>query len=281
MDEALGTDLQRDCNRLREQLNRFFPELLKLVPGADASWLWLLLSLAPTRTQARKLTRRNVEKLLNKHRVRKYTTDQVIAVLRSESLRLAPGSEEAASHHVRMLLPRIQLTHKQRLECERMMKQLLKELPSDETADGNTSEHRDADIVLSFPGAGTRISATMLSEAATPLREADYHALRRISGTAPVTRRTGYRRGQTTSWPVVMRKACNPRLRRASQLLAEQCVRREPYWKSQLTEATKRNTTRSRALRGIADRLLRVLCGMLRTRTLYDPTRYSIEEEAA
>lgn len=43
MDDDLRDELTRLANRLREQLHRFFPQMLELVPAADEPWLWTLL----------------------------------------------------------------------------------------------------------------------------------------------------------------------------------------------------------------------------------------------
>ena len=56
-------------------------------------------------------------------------------------------------------------------------------------------KQRDVTILRSLPGVGRIVLATLLGEAAEPLRKRDYHALRTLSGVAPVTRRSGKRCG--------------------------------------------------------------------------------------
>src|SRR5262249_32799493 len=84
------------ANRLREQLHRFSPQLLSLCPAADEPWFWALIGLAPTPPAAQRLRRAAVVTLLREHRIRRLTADQVLAVLRSAPLRVAPGTGEAA-----------------------------------------------------------------------------------------------------------------------------------------------------------------------------------------
>ena len=48
-------------------------------------------------------------------RIRRLSAEQVTAALRAPALEVAPGSAEAASEHVLMLLPRLRLVRKQRL----------------------------------------------------------------------------------------------------------------------------------------------------------------------
>src|SRR5437016_14572878 len=48
LEDDLQEELGRLTNRLREQLHRYYPQLLHLVPAADEPWLWTLLERAPT-----------------------------------------------------------------------------------------------------------------------------------------------------------------------------------------------------------------------------------------
>src|SRR5574341_1338358 len=93
----LRVDLGRLANRLREQLHRYFPQLLTLSNSADEPWLWSLLLLAPTPHQARRLRKVQLSKLLRVNRIRRFSATELHAVLAQPALRLAPGSVEAAS----------------------------------------------------------------------------------------------------------------------------------------------------------------------------------------
>ena len=48
IDEDLRREANQLTNRLREQLQRFYAQMLKLCPAADEPWLWALLELAPS-----------------------------------------------------------------------------------------------------------------------------------------------------------------------------------------------------------------------------------------
>jgi transposase len=76
------------------------------------------------------------------------------------------------------------LLDRQREEIARRMQELLEKMSEDE----QSVEHRDVKILLSLPGVGRVISATMLAEASQPLAERDYHAIRSYAGAAPITR---------------------------------------------------------------------------------------------
>jgi transposase len=115
-----------------------------------------------------------------------------------------------------------------------------------------------------LPGVGRIVLATLLAEAAEPLRRRDYHALRTLSGVAPVTRRSGKR------CVVVMRQACHMRLRRAVYHWACVAVQHDELSWRRYAELRKRGRSHGRALRSVADRLLAVACAMLSHQTLFD-----------
>ncbi len=72
--------------------------------------------MAPIPGIARKLTRGRIERLLKRYRIRRLTAEEVMVALRVPALNLAPGSAEAASEHALLLLPRLRLIWKQRLD---------------------------------------------------------------------------------------------------------------------------------------------------------------------
>ena len=122
-------------------------------------------------------------------------------------------------------------------------------------------------ILRSVVGVGRVVAATMLAEASRLLAARDYHGLRAQAGVAPVTRQSGRRT------LVVMRYACNPRLRHAVHHWGQSAARHDPASRAHYDRLRARGHSHARAVRGIVDRLLRVLIAMLSTGTRYDPTR--------
>jgi transposase len=167
-----------------------------------------------------------------------------------------------------MLLPRLRLVARQREQCAQRLKTVLQELsrPLDASDEGKT-EHRDARILLSLPGVGVLVGATMLAEAAQMLQERDRQSLRAQCGIAPVTRQSG------KSMHVSMRRACNPRLRQAVYHWARVSIRYEERSRAHFAALRAKGHSLGRALRGVADRLLTMLLSMLATRSLYDAGR--------
>ena len=264
LDDELAQEQNRAVNRLREQFHRFFPQLLQLCECADEPWLWTLFELAPSPLRAARLTEARITRLLQQYRIRRITATEVRTVLKTKPLTLASGAAEAAAEHALLLLPRLRLLHQQRTDLARRISALLDELAA--PTEGR-KEHRDAAILLSLPGLGRKIAATMLSEASQAIADRDYHALRCYSGAAPITRQSGKKK------IVVMRRGINERLRNALYHWARVSVVYHPQSKKRYAAMRACGHSHGRALRGLADRWLKVLTSMLTTGTLYDPQR--------
>ena len=260
-------DLQREgnqlANRLREQLHRFYMQALELCPSADEPWLWTLLELAPSPSVAQRLRPKRVERLLRAHRIRRLSADDVVSTLRAPALQ-APGLVEAATEHIALLLPRLRLVHSQRQRCGARIEALLDELQAADEEDHKPGEHSDVAILRSLPGVGRIVAATIIAEACAALTERNYDALRAHAGIAPITKQSGKHR------TVLTRYACNGRLRHALYHCARVAVVRDLPSKTYYTAQRQRGHTHGRALRAVADRLLRILIAMLTTRTLFD-----------
>jgi transposase len=273
--EDLQQELTRLANRLRDQLLRFYPALLRLAPAADEPWLWALLDLAPTPAAGAHLPRARIGRLLQQHRIRRLTPDAVREALRAPALSLTPGTVEAAASHVALLVPRLRLVSTQRAQCAAQLDALLTTLVAQAPPPGPQREHHDVEILRSLPGVGRLVAATMLAEAAALLAARAYHGLRAHAGVAPVTRQSGKRRG------VLMRYGCNHHLQQAVYHWARVSVQRDPHSRAHYAALRLRGQSHPRALRGVADRLLAILVAMLKAGTLYDPARTRRREMAA
>lgn len=271
VDGDLCQEESRLSNRLRDLLHRFFPQMVELSSSPDDAWLWELLECAPTPEKASRLRRQTVEKILRNHRIRRLTAEQVLSKLKTSPLPVAPGVVEACSAHMALLLPRLRLVHEQRQRSEKHLEDLLGKVGAEGTAEAEKREHRDVEILRSLPGVGRLVTATMLAEASQSLEERDYQALRSYAGVAPVTKSSGKRSGKRGT--VVMRRACNPRLRRAVYHWTRVSVQKDPYSRSLHAALRQRGHLHGRALRGVGDRLLKILVSMLQHGALYDSRR--------
>ena len=266
MEQDLQADSNRVANQLWEQLRRYYPQMLRLSPGADEAWVWDLLEAAPLPGHAVKLKLAKVKGILGKHRIRRVTAEQVLEQLRQAALRLAPGAAEAASEHAVLLVPRLRLLQQQREATAKHIQGILEQLCA-APPEGEEGQHRDAKILLSLPGIGRVVGATMLCEASQALRERDYQALRKYAGAAPVTRQSGKRK------VVVMRYACNERLRNAFYHWSRTSMQNDDRATQHYAEMRQRGHSHGRALRGLADRNLAMLMAMLKAGSLFDPAR--------
>lgn len=274
--EGLKRDRVRLTNRLRDQLWRYYPQILELSPGADDAWIWDLLERAPAPSEGADLKRVDVAELLRKRRIRRLKAPQVIKVLRKQALTVAPGVVEGAAGQVRRLIQQLKLIQELAVEVEGALKATLERLqePAPEQGSG-PPEHRDAEIALSFPGAGTTVVATLLAEASDAIASRDYQQLRALSGVAPVRRSSGKqdsRRARRTA-PAVMRRAKNAKLSQALHWWAFGAIRSDKAARMQYDALRARGHNQARALRGVGDRLLRLLVAAMRNGALYDPNR--------
>ena len=234
-------EIDRQANRLRDQLFRYFPQPLTLCPGADEPWLWALLELAPTAGRAAQLRHSRIERLLQQHRIRRFTADQLREKLREPALKVAAGVVEAASTHIAVLLPMLRLANEQRQRVERRIAGLLEQMTAPNKDD--TGQHSDAAVLLSLPGVGRVVAATMLAEAWQALAERDGARLRAEMGVAPITKRSG------KTMLHLMRRACNQRLRQAAYFWSANAMANDQEDPSQICGEA---SSRTRACAGIA-----------------------------
>ena len=124
--------------------------------------------------------------------------------------------------------------------------------------------HPDAEIYRSQPGMGAILGARVLGEFGDdPHRYATAKARKNYAGTSPITRASGKKKAVTArfihnDWLV---DALN------SQAFAAEHLARRPR---ALRRAARRRTEHNAALRKLANRLVGILHGCLKTRTLYD-----------
>src|SRR4051812_515078 len=254
--EELQHERVRLGNRVRQQLWRYYPQLLELSDDVTAEWVLALWSMAPTPAQAARLRAARLARLLRQHRIRKLDAQAALGILRQPAITVGAGVTEAAVLHLRSLVARLRLANKLDELCTAL---------SEADPAAQDSGPGDATILRSLPGVGPVTLATLLTEAAGPLARRDYAALRTLSGVAPVTKRSG------KSCIVVMRYAAQVRLRNAVFHWARVAVLNDPTCRGRYEALRARGHSYGRALRGVGDRLLGVACVLLRRGMLFDP----------
>lgn len=276
MAEELQQERTRLGNRVREQLWRYYPQVLELTDDVAADWFLELWALVPTPAKAAKLRQDTIAKFLKARRIRRVAAEEALRLLRQTPISVAGGTTEAATAHIRTVAVRLKVVNRQIKEAYRQLDTLCSKLAgAEEPEPGQCQEQRDVTILRSLPGVGRIVLATLLAEAWEPLHQRDYHALRSLCGVAPVTKRSGKR------CVVIMRQACQMRLRTAVYHWSRTAIQHDELSRRRYAELRKRGHSHGRALRTVADRMLAVACAMLRTRTAFDPSRATARKAAA
>jgi len=275
MHDELTQERTRLANRLRGQLWRYYPQAGELTDDVAADWFLDLWEQVPTPEQAARASDKIIAQILKKHRIRRLDASAALRILRKPSLVVASGTVPAATAHIRIIAARVKLLNQQIKEVGQRLDQLCAAIEAAaENNPGQICEQRDLEILRSCPGLGRINIATLLAEASEPLRKRDYHVLRVLTGSAPVTRRSG------KSCIVLRRHACNKRLAQTMYHWARVAMQHDPRSRQRYAELRRRGHSHGRSLRTIADRLLYVLCTLLQHQTLFD-SGFATSQEAA
>jgi transposase len=202
--------------------------------------------------------------LLKRYRIRRITAGQILEKLKVTAIPVAPGTINAATGHLEAVALRLDLVNRQITGADARIDHLTGQLAANENTDaGQQNEQRDVTILRSLPGVGRIVLATLLAEASDALQRRDYHALRCLSGVAPITKRSGKSR------IVIMRQAVH--VRNGVYHWARVAIQHDPRSRAKYAALRARGHGHGRALRSVADRLLAVACTMLLNQTSFDP----------
>jgi transposase len=244
----------RQVDRLRHQLREYFPAALEAFEDLDAPDTLELLGKAPEPGRAAKLTRAQISAALKRAR-RKNITDRattILAALRSEQLGQPPALTAAYAATVRSLIAVIVTLNEQ-------VKVLQEQVEQD------FGRHPDAEIYRSQPGMGAILGARVLAEFGDdPRRYADGKARRNYAATSPLTRASGKKK------VVTARFVHNDRLIDALNAQAFSALSTSPGARAFYDHHRASGHGHNDALRRLANRLVGILHGCLKTRTIYD-----------
>jgi transposase len=244
----------RHVLRLRSLLREYFPAALEVfddLAGADAL---LLLGGAPTPQRAARLTRGQIVSALRSARRHhaEAKADAVRTVLRAPALR-QPMTTEAA--YAALVIGQVRVL----TALNEQIKQLQHVMAD------HFDRHPDADIYLSQPGLGEILAARVLGEFGDdPHRFTDARARKNYSGQSPITRASGKKT------VVLARYAANRRLGDAVHAQAYSALSASPGARAYYDALRARKIGHHAALRQLANRLVGILHGCLKTRIAYD-----------
>jgi hypothetical protein len=244
----------RQVQRLRYQLRDYFPAALEAYPDLDAPDALELLARAPDPASAARLTTAQVAAALKRARRRDIAgkTAAIRAALRSPQLAQPPQVTAACAAVTRSLTAVIAAVSEQVKVLEGQVQ-------------AHFSQHPDAEIIASQPGLGPILGARVLAEFGDdPRRYASAKARKNYAATSPITRKSGKRK------TVLARYVHNDRLRDALDGQAFTALKASPGARAYYDQQRARGLSHRAALRQLANRLVGILHGCLKTRTLYN-----------
>jgi len=243
----------RHVLRLRSALLEFFPAVIAAfedLAAEDALWV---LGRAPDPTHAAKLTRSQLVTALRaarRHHV-EAKADALLIALRAPGLRQSPALEGAYAAIVVGQVGVITALNEQIAQLQEVVAE-------------HFGRHPDAEIYLSQPGLGAVLAPRVLGEFGDDKKRfIDARARKNYSGQSPITRASGKKS------IVLARYATNRRLGAALHLQAYSALGASPGARSYYEALRGRNIGHHAALRQLANRLVGILHGCLKSGTLY------------
>lgn len=244
----------RHTQRLRHALREYFPAALEAFEDLDAPDVLELLARAPDPASAARLTIAQIRAALTRARRRNIPEKaaRIQAVLRGEYL----GQPD-------VLTTAYAATTRAAVAVLTTLNEQVKTLQGQ--VDAHFGQHPDAKIILSQPGLGPVLGARVLAEFGDdPDRYTDAKSRKNYAGTSPITRASGKKK------IVRARFVHNDRLIDALMTQAFSALNASPGARAYYDELKARGAEHNAALRQLANRLVGILHGCLKTRTCYD-----------
>jgi len=269
--QGLIWERTRHTLRLRSGLREFFPAALEAFADLAAPEALELLGKAPDPTTAAALTSTQIIAALKRARRRgdlAAKAEVLQTALRREHLTQPTILTQAYGATVRAQVAILATLAEQIKHLE-------------EGVEAHFGRHPDAEIYLSQPGMGMIIGARVLGEFGDdPTRYANAKSRKNYAGTSPITRQSGKSR------IVLARFVHNDRLIDALQRQAFSALTVSPGARAYYDELRARQMGHHAALRQLANRLVGILHGCLKTATTYDeatawPTHTNKDQQEA
>ncbi len=252
--QSLIWERSRHVLRLRSALRDFFPAALEAFADLDAPDALELLAAAPDPERARRLTRRRIIAALRRAHRRNVEAraTEIQQILGAEQLRRSTAVQSA---YATIVASQVAIIKTLNTQVDQMAA----------VVDAHFGQHPDAEIYTSQPGLGVVLAARVLGEFGDdPHRYIDAKARKNYAGTSPITRASGKKK------IVLARYARNRRLGDALQQWAFCALRGSPGARAYYQQLRARGTGHQAALRQLANRLVGILHGCLKTHTPYD-----------
>jgi transposase len=256
MHKTLIWERTRAGQRLRHALREYFPAALAAFEDLDAADTLELLAKAPDPAIAARLSISQISAALKRARRRDVAAKAtaIQAALRAEHLGQPAVVTTAYAATVRALVAVLGTLNEQ-----------VKVLQGQ--VEAHFGRHPDAEIILSQPGLGAVLGARVLAEFGDGHnRYASAKARKNYAATSPITRASGKKR------VVAARFVHNDRLIDALMTQAFSALTASPGARAYYDRQRARGANYNAAMRQLANRLVGVLHGCLKTGTVYDET---------
>jgi transposase len=256
MHKTLIWERTRAAQRLRAALRDYFPAAVAAFEDLDASDTLELLGRAPDPTSAARLSLAQISAALKRARRRDIPAKAaaIQQVLRSQQLGQPAVVTAAYAATVRALVAVLGTLNEQ-----------VKTLQGQ--VEAHFGQHPAAEIITSQPGLGTVLGARVLAEFGDARdRYASAKARKNYAGTSPITRASGKKK------VVAARFVHNDRLIDALMTQAFSSLQASPGARAYYDRQRARGADYNAALRQLANRLVGILHGCLKTGTRYDET---------
>jgi transposase len=244
----------RHTQRLRHALREYFPAALEAFEDLDAADTLELLAKAPDPAAAAKLTTGQISAALKRARRRNVAgkAAAIQAALRTAHLGQPAVVTAAYAASVRALVAVL-------LTLSEQVKALQGQV------EAHFGQHPAAEIILSQPGLGPILGARVLAEFGDdPHRYANAKARKNYAGTSPITRASGKKK------VALARFVHNDRLIDALMTQAFSALTASPGARAYYDRQRARGADHNPALRQLANRLVGILHGCLKTGTPYN-----------
>jgi transposase len=246
----------RHTQRLRHALRDYFPAALVAFEDLDAADTLQLLSKAPTPARAARLTLPQISAALKRAR-RRNVADKAAAIqaaLRAEHLGQPEIVATAYAASIQALIAVLSALNTQITTLQGQV-------------EAHFGQHPAAEIILSQPGLGVVCGARVLAEFGDdPHRYTSAKARKNYAGTSPITRASGKKK------VALARFIHNDRLIDALMAQAFAALNASPGARAYYDRQRARGAGHNPALRQLANRLVGLLHGCLKTGTLYNET---------
>lgn len=244
----------RHAQRLRHALRDYFPAALDAFEDLDAADALALLAKAPTPTAAARLTIAQISAALKRARRRDIAEKAaaIQAALRTEHLGQPDVVADAYAASIQALIAVLTVLNTQITALQGQV-------------EAHFGQHPAAEIVLSQPGLGVVCGARVLAEFGDdPHRYTTAKARKNYAGTSPITRASGKKK------VALARFIHNDRLIDALMTQAFAALKASPGARAYYDRQRARGAGHNPALRQLANRLVGILHGCLKTGTVYD-----------